>query len=173
MQHLKFIGTNVSVMKSSGSVKSSFCRWSGTEWHWMGHSRLSVLGTGFPLSPIKWRMYSEETRWPRGAFHSASIKSFYFSGFFFFLLTFLTRKKKTYLEFTLQLLFISLVNTDLFKGRFVNFQSAFLGSSAAWFQRRYFICYLQPSSVEQLPLPRHNSRCRHPWLRFLFFHPLA
>lgn len=63
---------------------------------WKGHSKLSVLGTGFPLSPINWRMCLVETHWPRGAFLSASIKTFYFSGFFFFfffLLTFLTRKK--------------------------------------------------------------------------------
>lgn len=62
---------------------------------WKGHSKLSVLGTGFPLSPINWRMCSVETRWPRGAFLSASIKSFYFSGvFFLFLFPFNISDKK-------------------------------------------------------------------------------
>lgn len=121
---------------------------------WKGHSKLSVLGTGFPLSPINWRMCLVETHWPRGAFLSASIKTFYFSGFFFFfffLLTFLTRKKWFGVYVTTFFLYISLPNTDLFKGGFVNFQSAFSGSAAAWFQRGYFIWYLQPARCRTAP----------------------
>lgn len=120
---------------------------------WKGHSKLSVLGTGFPLSPINWRMCSVETHWPRGAFLSASIKSFYFSGFFFlFLFPFNISDKKKKMIWSLRYnffffiyIYISLPNTDLFKGGFVNFQSAFSGSAAAWFQRGYFIWYLQPA----------------------------
>lgn len=163
---LEFSCADALLIKSSSSVKSSLCRWSETERHWKGHSKLSVLGTGFPLSPIKWRMYSVETRWPRGAFLPASIKSFYFS---FFPFNISDKKKKWFgVYVTASFLYPSSTLTSS-KGNLWIFNQLFLAAQRRSSRGDISSGICNQPSVEQLLLPLQNSRCRYLWLWFLFF----
>lgn len=141
---------------------------------WKGHSKLSVLGTGFPLSPINWRMCSVETHWPRGAFLSASIKSFYFSGFFFlFLFPFNISDKKKKMIWSLRynffFFYISLPTLTSSKGDLWIFNQLFLGVQQRGSKGDISSGICNQPDVERLVLPLQNSRCRHLWLWFLFY----